>query len=65
MSEAKSEHTSSNELARQGERTVDNLKRLFAVIFALNFGIVGNGIFAELKMTMLPRPRRRRPGCGY
>jgi magnesium-transporting ATPase (P-type) len=29
------------DLIRQGERTVDNLKRLFAVIFAASFGLVG------------------------
>jgi heme/copper-type cytochrome/quinol oxidase subunit 2 len=54
MSEISPNAASSNELVRQGERTVDNLKRLFAVIFALSFGIVGNGIFAKLKTTMLP-----------
>lgn len=32
MSETSAETTSSNELVRQGERTVDNLKRLFAVV---------------------------------
>jgi len=54
MSEVSPDAASSNELVRQGERTVDNLKRLFAVVFALSFGIVGNGIFAKLKTTMLP-----------
>jgi hypothetical protein len=54
MSEPSAETTSSNELVRQGERTVDNLKRLFAVVFALSFGIVGNGVFGKLKAALLP-----------
>jgi hypothetical protein len=54
MSETSAETTSSNELVRQGERTVDNLKRLFAVVFALSFGIVGNGVFGKLKAALLP-----------
>lgn len=41
------------DLVRQGERTVDNLKRLFAVVFALSFGVVGNGVFAKLKTAIL------------
>jgi hypothetical protein len=31
------------DLIRQGERTIDNLKRLFAVVFALSFGVVATG----------------------
>jgi hypothetical protein len=48
------EAPSFNELVRRGERTVDNLKRLFAVVFALSFGIAGYGVFAKLKTAMLP-----------
>lgn len=33
---------------RQGERTVDNLKRLFAVVFAISFGVIGTGVIAKL-----------------
>lgn len=33
---------------RQGERTVDNLKRLFAVVFAISFGVMGTGVIAKL-----------------
>jgi hypothetical protein len=41
------------DLVRQGERTMDNLKRLFAVAFALSFGIAGNGACAKLKPVLL------------
>lgn len=41
------------DLVRQGERTMDNLKRLFAVVFALSFGIAGNGAYAKLKPVLL------------
>lgn len=41
------------DLVRQGERTVDNLKRLFAVVFALSFGIAGNGAYTKLKPVLL------------
>lgn len=45
---------SARDLVRQGERTVDNLKRLFAVVFALSFAIVVHGILARLNHVVLP-----------
>lgn len=41
------------DLVRQGERTMDNLTRLFAVVFALSFGIACNGAYAKLKPALL------------
>jgi hypothetical protein len=38
-----------NDLIRQGERTIDNLKRLFAVVFALSFGVVATGAIEKLR----------------
>src|SRR5262249_31449577 len=38
-----------NDLVRQGERTIDNLKRVFAVVFALSFGFVGLSIVDKIK----------------
>ncbi|QQN65277.1 hypothetical protein JIR23_05625 [Bradyrhizobium diazoefficiens] len=32
---------------------MDNLKRLFAVVFALSFGIAGNGAYAKLKPVLV------------
>lgn len=37
------------DLIRQGERTIDNLKRLFAVVFALSFGVVATGAIDKLR----------------
>lgn len=37
------------DLIRQGERTIDNLKRLFAVVFALSFGVVATGAIEKLR----------------
>lgn len=41
------------DLVRQGERTVDNLKRLFAVVFATSFAIAGGSVIAKLKEVLL------------
>jgi hypothetical protein len=38
MTEATEKAKAEADLIRQGERTIDNLKRLFAVVFALSFG---------------------------
>ncbi|MCW2249242.1 heme exporter protein D [Azospirillum fermentarium] len=40
------------DLVRQGERTVDNLKRLFAVIFALSFGIAGASVIGRIEAVL-------------
>lgn len=37
------------DLIRQGERTIDNLKRLFAFVFAFSFGVVATGAYAKLE----------------
>jgi protein-S-isoprenylcysteine O-methyltransferase Ste14 len=37
------------DLVRQGERTIDNLKRLFAVVFAISFAVVGTGVIDKLR----------------
>jgi hypothetical protein len=37
------------DLIRQGERTVDNLKRLFAVVFAISFGVLGQNVIERLR----------------
>ena len=37
------------ELVRQGERTVDNLKRLFAFVFAISFGVIATGAIEKLR----------------
>jgi hypothetical protein len=41
------------DLVRQGERTVDNLKRLFAVVFALSFAAVANGAIDKLRPLLV------------
>ncbi len=41
--------TSEDDRIRQSERTVDNLKRLYAVLFALSFAVLANGV--ALKLT--------------
>jgi hypothetical protein len=46
--------------ARQRERTIDNLKRLYAVVFAISFGIVGQGIYERLKPFLLDTSARER-----
>ena len=40
------------DLIRQGERTVDNLKRLFAVIFAISFAVVGSAAVEKIRPTL-------------
>jgi protein-S-isoprenylcysteine O-methyltransferase Ste14 len=48
------------DLIRQGERTVDNLKRLFAVVFALSFAALAGAAIDKLRPLMtekvLPPP---------
>jgi hypothetical protein len=39
-------------LVRQGERTIDNLKRLVAVIFALSFGIAGLSVIKRIENVL-------------
>ncbi|ESW82296.1 hypothetical protein X773_13015 [Mesorhizobium sp. LSJC285A00] len=41
------------DLIRQGERTVDNLKRLFAVVFAASFGIAGAAIAEKVRAVII------------
>jgi hypothetical protein len=36
------------DLIRQGERTVDNLKRLFAFVFSMSFTLIGVGAYMKL-----------------
>jgi hypothetical protein len=36
-------------LIRQGERTIDNLKRLFAVVFAISFAVVSSAVIEKLR----------------
>lgn len=37
------------DLIRQGERTVDNLKRLFAFVFAISFGVAAGGAIEKMR----------------
>ena len=48
------------DLIRQGERTVDNLKRLFAFMFAISFGVLATSAIEELRpvLTNLSVPPR-------
>lgn len=39
-------------LIRQGERTIDNLKRLFAVVFAASFGLAGAAIADKVRSVL-------------
>jgi hypothetical protein len=48
-------HTPEADLVRQGERTVDNLKRLFAFVFSLSFAIIGLGAINKLKDVFLAK----------
>jgi len=41
------------DLVRQGERTVDNLKRLFAFIFSLSFALIGGGAIDKIKLVLI------------
>lgn len=40
------------DLVRQGERTVDNLKRLFAVVFAASFGLAGAAVAEKIRLVV-------------
>lgn len=41
------------DLIRQGERSVDNLKRLFAFVFSLSFAFIGVGAIEKLKPVLI------------
>lgn len=43
---------SERDLVRQGERTIDNLKRLFAVVFAVSFTVLGNSLIEKLRPVL-------------
>ena len=46
-----SDHSSSDEereRTRQSERTIDNLKRLYAVLFALSFGVAASATYSKI-----------------
>jgi hypothetical protein len=52
------------DLIRQGERTVDNLKRLYAFVFAISFGAAGLSVIDRLKPLLVDQtapPRRLLP----
>src|SRR5207237_867325 len=48
-----SEREEERDLVRQRERTVDNLKRLYAFVFAVSFGVIGNGAVEKLKPLLI------------
>lgn len=41
------------DLIRQGERTIDNLKRLFAFVFAFSFGVVATGAYQKIENILV------------
>lgn len=44
--------TDEKDLIRQGERTIDNLKRLFAVVFAASFSLAGAAIADKVRSVL-------------
>ena len=61
MTEATEKAKVEADLIRQGERTIANLKRLLAVVFALSFGVVANGSIENLRTLMTAQARRTPP----
>lgn len=53
------------DLIRQGERTVDNLKRLFAVVFALSFAAIAAAAIDKLRPLMTEQSLAAPPALSW